>query len=151
MNSAFRDFLNRSWDLADRLSELLEESEVMDANCTSMTANYNKIGSSGSGGNSCDSPLAARADLVDRIKRCKQRLVDAEAELTRFCDALDRRDGQLLRYRYVLRLPWDLVQTSMQAKGFYSNSLRTLFYWHESALRRAEKLWEENYNAVANE
>ena len=123
----------------------------MNANCTSMTANYTNIGSSGAGGNACDSPLAARVDLVDRIKRCKQELIDAEAELTRFCEQLGRRDSLVLRYRYVLRLPWNLVQTSMQAKGFYSNSLRTLFYWHEAAIRSAEKFWEENYYAVANE
>ena len=150
MNGAFRDFLYRPWDLAARLGELVEDYVVMDSSCKSLTANYNKIGSSGGGGNACDAPLASVSDLKNKISLYEQWLVDAEKDITQFCTLLRTRDAQILRYRYVLRLPWGAILESMQAKGYQCSNLRTLFYWHNSALRRAEIIWEEHY-AVANE
>lgn len=150
MNSAFRDFLYRPGDLAKRLAELLENYAVLDSSCKSMTANYNKIGSSGSGGDSCDAPLASIADLKSKIDLYGRWLADAEADITQFCTLMKKRDAQILRYRYVLRLPWGAILEAMQAKGYQCSNLRTLFYWHTSALTHAKKLWEDKYYAVAN-
>ena len=141
MNEAFREFLYRPWTLSERLSTLLENYAVLDSACKSMTANYNKVGGSSGGGNSCDGPWATTADLITKIRDHEKRLADAEAQVDELCKTLPPRGRDVLHYRYVLRLPWETIRDTMQAKGYRCSALRTLFYWHEEAIKHAEQIW----------
>lgn len=146
MSRAFREFLYRPWTLSENLSALVEDFTVLDSACKSMTANYNKIGGSGGGGGkSSDGPLALIADLVSKIRLYQRQLADAESQLDKFTEELLPRDRAIIRYRYVLRLQWEDIQNAMLAKGYRCNAMRTLFYWHEEALKHAEQTWEEKY------
>lgn len=130
---------------------MFEDYIALNSVCEGTTINYDKVGGSGGGGGGPkDSNLAVVADMVERIKRYRAELTGAEEKIKSLAAALPNRDRDLVYFRYVLRLSWSDTQKAMQSKGHDCGTQRTLFYWNQRALKRAEKIWEETY-AVANE
>jgi hypothetical protein len=144
MEHTFGRYLNSAWAAAETVARLVEQVAELESACQNMTANYNKVGGGGGGGGSCDGGSAALADLRSKYIEAQMRLVHAETELARFCKKVGGRDGQVLRYRYVLRLEWPQILDVMTRRG-YECCLRTMFRWHDQARRNARMIWEEQH------
>lgn len=114
--------------------------DMLFAACQSMTANYDKVGGHGSGADSGDR-MARLADERARLDAAWRELYRREAKVQDLLDTMKReheefsdRDYQLLRMRYVLRLPWKDVQEGLQLRGYQSSTLRTVYAWHKRAI-----------------
>ena len=114
--------------------------DMLFAACQSMTANYDKVGGHGSGADSGDR-MARLADERARLDAAWRELYRREAQVQDLLDTMKReheefsdRDYQLLRMRYVLRLPWKDVQEGLQLRGHKKVDPRTIRRWHQSAI-----------------
>ena len=95
--------------------------------------------------------MSVLADAVSRVRDAELALVRSEKAAQDLLDTLKRenetfmdRDYTLLRLRYVLRLPWDMVQQAMTRKGYHAATLRTAYNWHRRALRAAQNYMKED-------
>lgn len=153
MTEAFREYLHR----LQRLTEALEASEwatlELWAVCTKTTAGFDRVGSSGGGGDAKDGSFAAYADMTRKQEAVEKMRKETEHELAAFLDAVEgaagehgKRDALILRGRYLHCRGWRNIMDELLEKGYACQSLRTVFKWHLGALERAEKIWEETYH-----
>ena len=154
MSDAFRSFLNRPRRLAERLSTAEVCAAEVWATCTKRTPTLGQTGGAGSGGGSAkDGILAVYADMTNRRDRLQADLIRAETELRKFLKDVEvfeehhgARDARILYGRYLRRWDWDTVWADLQTRGFRCDAIRTVYNWHDGALRRAEEIWRETHN-----
>lgn len=157
MTEAFREYLHRLRKLTEKLEESEAALEELWAVCTKVTAGFDRVGSSGGGGDAKDGSLAAYADLTGKREADERMRRETEHELAAFLDAVEgaagehgKRDALILRERYLRCRGWQRVMDELIGKGYSCKSLRTVFKWHLGAVERAEKIWEETCHEQGN-
>ena len=150
MTDAFREYLHRPEQLAEKLKQTEEQLQEIWAVCTKMSTSFDRVGSSGGGGDAKDGPLATYAQLARDLEQRREELNETENEMLNFFDAVlaknpeyGVRDVLILRKRYIERTDWKNIQCALKRRGFQCGHLQTAYYWHKGALARAEKIWEE--------
>lgn len=136
---------------AEDLKHSKERLEQISAACQSITARYGGTGGGHSSGAGSSDGLSVLADAVSQVRKDTETLIRREKEARDLLDTLRRehdtfmeRDYQLLRIRYILRLPWSSVQRALLQRGFPSAALRTVYGWHRRALDNAQDCMKED-------
>ena len=134
--------LHRPGKLRRRLEHLRRKRAVFRDRCAHLTASYGEVRIRGGGGG--PDPLARLADADREIDRWERELAAAENRAAEFLARLSSlpgrcgpRDAEILRLRDVRELPWEEVRAELARTGYHATE-RTMYNWHNAALRRAQ-------------
>ena len=140
-----REILRAPEKAAERLNRCRLRLASISAACLSTTAHYDATGGGSHSKSGVGDGLAEFADAVNDVREAEKDLARSIGEAQDLLNTLKRehetfmdRDYELLRLRYVLRLPWNQVGQAMSHKNFRAATRQTLFNWHRRALAAAE-------------
>lgn len=145
-----REILRAPEKAAERLNRCRLRLASISAACLSTTAHYDATGGGSHSKSGVGDGLAEFADAVNEVREAEKDLARSVGEAQDLLNTLKRehetfmdRDYELLRLRYVLRLPWNQVRAAMSHKNFRAATMRTLLNWHRHALDAAEDYMKE--------
>ena len=153
MRVSLEELLDAPGRLERQLWEARLDTQAIWESCFRLVSRYDGMGRSGGFADARDGQSAALADARAEEVRLQERLEQACGELEGLIDRVERiwgpREAMVLRWRYLLRQPWNRAQQEAERAFGRKVTLRTLHNWHRAAILHARELVEGETEAAS--